>query len=105
MSTRIEARITPEGLVIPHAAIREWLEQGIEVIKDEERIVIQPQSASLTEREHVLQILEEDGLLVKPEWQPTSPPVSDAELSELAKKLSVGRPLSEIVIEEREEGW
>lgn len=37
MPTRIEAQVTPEGLLIPRAAINEWLEGGIEVVKDEER--------------------------------------------------------------------
>lgn len=105
MPTKIEVQVTPEGLLIPRAAINEWLEGGIEVVKEEERIVIQPRPAPPTERERVLQILEEAGLLVKPQWEPTSPPVSDAELAKLAEKLSIGRPLSEIVIEEREERW
>ncbi|TEU14019.1 MAG: hypothetical protein E3J21_17115 [Anaerolineales bacterium] len=105
MSTRIAVQIDPKGLLIPRAAIREWLEQGVEVIKDKERIIIQPRSAPRTERERVLQILEASGLLVKPQWEPTSPPVSSTELAELAEKFSVGRPLSEIAIEEREERW
>ncbi len=105
MSTSIAARVVPQGLLIPRAAIQEWLERGVEVVKDKERIVIQPKPAPVTERERVLQILEASGLLVKPQWEPTSPPVSPAERAELAKKFSVGRPLSEIVIEEREERW
>jgi len=97
--------MTPQGLLIPTAVLREWLDQGIEVIKDKQRIIIQPKPAPRTERERVLQILEVSGLLVKPQWEPTSPPVSPTELAELAEKFSVGRPLSEIVIEEREERW
>ena len=58
-----------------------------------------------TERERVLQVLEASGLLVKPQWEPTSPPVFFAEFAELAEKFSVGQPLSEIVIEERKERW
>jgi len=107
MTTSVTVQVTPQGLLIPRAAIREWLDRGIEVVKDkdEERIVIQPRSAPRTERERVLQILEASGLLVKPQWKPTSPPVSPAERAELAGKFSVGQPLSEIVIEEREERW
>jgi hypothetical protein len=105
MATTIAVQITPQGVLIPRAAIQEWIEQGIEVIKDEQRIIIQPRPAPRTKRERVLRILEESGLLVKPQWEPTSPPVSSTELAELAKKFSVGRPLSEIVIEEREERW
>jgi len=76
----------------------------VEAVRDGEQIIIRPKT-ELTERERVIRILEEAGLLVKPDWEPTSPPVSDAELAELAQKFSVGQPLSEIVIEEREERW
>ncbi len=105
MVTAIGIEITSQGVLIPRAAISEWLEQGIEVLKDKERIIIQPKVQPATEQERVLQILESSGLLVKPKWPPTSPPVSAAELAELAEKFSAGRPLSEIVIEEREAGW
>lgn len=64
-----------------------------------------PKPAPRTERERVLWILESSGMLVKPHWEPMSPPVSSAELAELAEKFSVGRPLSEAIIEEREERW
>ena len=104
MGTQIDAQITPQGLLVPRAAIREWLEQGIEVIKDKERVIIQPRSAPRTERERVLQILETSGLLLPPEPLPPShQSVSPEEQAELARKFSVGRPLSEIVIEERED--
>lgn len=105
MDISVAAQVTPHGLLIPRAAIHEWLERGVEVVKDKERIVIQPKPAPRGERERVLQILEGSGLLVKPQWEPTSPPVSPAERAELAKKFSVGQPLSEILIEEREERW
>jgi len=105
MDISITAQVIPQGLLIPRAAIHEWLERDIEVIKDKERIIIQPKPAPRTEKERVLQILESSGLLVKPQWKPTSPPVSPAERAEMAKKFGVGRTLSEIVIEEREERW
>ncbi len=105
MATTIAVQITPQGVLIPHAAVHEWREQGLEVIKDEQSIIIQPRPAPRTKRERVLRILEDSGLLVKPQWEPTSPPASSTELAELARKFSVGRPLSEIVIEEREERW
>ncbi len=104
MPTKIEVQVTPEGLLIPRAAIHEWLEGGIEVVKEEARIVIQPRPAPLTERERVLQILGEAGLSLPPEPLPSDhKPVSLEEQAELARKFSVGRPLSEMVIEERED--
>jgi hypothetical protein len=108
MTTDISVQITPQGLLIPLAAIHEWLEEGdLEVIKEDQRIIIQPKSTSpLTEREQVLQILEKAGLILPPERLPPGhKPVSPEEQMELAHKFSVGRPLSELIMEERESGW
>jgi hypothetical protein len=94
--------MTSQGLLIPRTAIREWLGQEIEVIKDQEHIIIRPRPKPRTERERVLHALETAGLLLPPEPLPPSHiPVSPEEQAELARKFSVGQPLSEIVIEER----
>lgn len=100
MSTTIAVQMTPQGILVPRSAVSKWLEQDIEAIQDGDRIIIQPKSDE-AERRRVIQILDEAGLLVKPDWEAAAPPVSDAELAELAKKFSAGRPLSEIAIEER----
>ena len=105
METTIATQITPQGLLVPRSALGDWLERGVETVKEEERIIIRPRSAEPDEREEVIRILEEAGLLVKPDWEPTAPPVSDTELEELRRKFSVGKPLSEIIIEERDERW
>lgn len=105
MTTTIAIQMTAQGLLIPYAAIREWAKQGLEVIKEPQRIIVQPKPTPRTERERVIQILEDTGLLVKSRWEPTTPPVSNTELAELAQKFSVGKPLSEIVLEEREARW
>ena len=66
--------------------------------------MIRPRPVTLDEREEAIRILEEAGLLVKPDWEPAVPPVSDAELEELAHKFSVGQPLSQIIMEEQRRG-
>jgi hypothetical protein len=83
--TKIAVQITPQGVLIPQAAVHQWIEQGLEIVKDEQRIIIQPRPAPRTKRERVLRILEESGLLVKPRWEPVTPPVSPEERAELAK--------------------
>ena len=103
MATTIFAQMTPQGLLIPRAAVQEWLAQGLEIVKDKQHIVIQPRLIPLTEHEQVKQILEQSGRLVTLDWPPTSPPLTDTERAELAQKFSVGQPLSEIIIEERNE--
>ena len=106
MHTQITAQVTPQGLLIPYEIIEEWLEQGIEIFKDEERIIIQPKTLPLSqEREFAIQALRQDGLLV--DWADISlsPPVTPEERLELAQKLSVGSSLSEAVIKERRTAW
>jgi hypothetical protein len=102
MATPIAVETTPKGILIPHAALRGWGE--IQVVYEKHCIVIRPKILSpAQEHELMVQALREDGLLYEPEGDVDLPVVSDEERAELAKKLSVGRPLSEIIIEEREE--
>jgi len=63
MATAITTWLTPQGLLIPRSAIRGWLDQGVEVIEEQQRIIIQPKSTPRTERERMLYILEAAGLL------------------------------------------
>jgi hypothetical protein len=105
MQMQLTIQLTSQGLFIDHPLIREWLEEGLEVIKDNKGVLIRPKVPALTERERVLQILEAEGMkFFNPDWPP-SPPLSKSEFIELAQKFSVGRPLSEILIEERTQGW
>jgi hypothetical protein len=69
-----------------------------------EQIIIQPRPAVLDEREEVMRILEEARLLLPPEPLPASHvPVTPERRAELARKFSVGRPLSELIIEDRDD--
>ena len=104
MTTTLAVQMTPQGLLIPRAAFQDWGE--VEVLQEKRRIIVQPQTLPPTqERELVIRALRQDGLLVEMAGEPLSPPVTPEERAELAKKLSAGRPLSEIVIEERRAGW
>ena len=104
MAATTVAQMTPQGLLIPRAAFQDWGE--IEVVQEKQRIVVQPKSLTPSqERELAIEALRQDGLLVEMVAEPISPPVTPEERAQLAKKLSVGRPLSEIVIEERRAGW
>lgn len=104
---QITVQMTPDGLLINHPRLQEWLNRGVDIIQEDDRIIVQPKPLPTLapDRERVLQILGATGLLVKPEWTPISPPVSDTEYAELAQKFSVGPSLSEALIKERSEGW
>ena len=104
MTTTLAVQMTPQGILIPRAAFQDW--GKVEVLQEKRRIIVQPQSSTQAqERELVIQALRKDGLLVEMAGEPLSPSITPEERAELAKNLSVGRPLSEIVIEERRAGW
>jgi hypothetical protein len=102
MTTTIVVQITPQGILIPRTALQGWTD--IELVQTEQHIVLRPKASSLAlERELAIQALREDGLLYEPEKKPELPIISDTERASLAEKLSIGRPLSEIIIEERDD--
>ena len=106
MATKINAQITPRGLLIPRAALQGWDE--VEVVREGDQIVIRPVPPTREReaiRDLVIQALREDGLLVEMKGGSLWPPATPEERAELAKKLDIDPPLSEIAIEERRAGW
>ena len=104
MATTLAIQMTGQGLLLPRTLLRDWGE--IEVVQEKWQIVIRPKNSTLA-REHqaVIQALRQDGLLAEAPAGSPIPPVSAEERAHLAQKLSQGRPLSEVVIEERRTGW
>ncbi len=101
MSTPVPVKITEEGLLLPRQAYQDLGE--IEVLRRPDYILIKSKVIySQGLRAQVTEILHKAGLLVEPTWKrpPTVPP---EERAELARKFSIGRLLSEIIIAEREE--
>lgn len=47
MGTTIATQVVPQGLLVPRSALGEWLEGGVEAIKEKERIVIRPKPSEL----------------------------------------------------------
>lgn len=101
-TTITTAQITPQGLLIPREALGNLESQELEIVVEDEAIIIRPKSATAEAKTQVRQILRETGSLYKPEWK-TPPSVSTAEREQLAQKAGQGRPLSEIIIEERQD--
>ena len=54
MTTAIPVQMTQQGLLIPRTVIQEWVEQGIEVVKDKQSIVIRPRPGSIVVRARAL---------------------------------------------------
>jgi hypothetical protein len=103
MSTPVPVKITEEGLLLPRQVYQDLGE--VEVLRRPDYILIESKVISNRGlRAQVTEILRKAELLVEPAWErpPTVPP---EERAELARKFSIGRPLSEIIVEEREESW
>ena len=79
MAIQLPVKLTAKGLLIPRSIFQMWDE--IEVWQEEDRIIIQPKSATMPPRERALakKALREDGLLLDIEDAPLSPPVSQTE--------------------------
>lgn len=104
VTTVVPVKITDEGLLLPREAYEDLGE--VEVLRQADCIVIQSRrDGDRRVRHQVICTLREAGLLAPPLWPPSPEPVSPGERAELAGKLGSGRPLSEIVIEERGAGW
>ncbi len=102
MTTVITVQLTPQGLLIPRAALHDWSVNEVEVVRRERSILIRPKSDAADTRSRTHQVLRAAGLLYKPDWE-SPPDVSPEERERLAKKLAQGQPLSEIIIAERED--
>ena len=95
MPTTIAIRITPQGLLIPSAALAGWDTTAVEAVQENDEIVIRRRPPET--RGQVQQMLRETGLLYHPRWE-TPPHVSQEERARLAEQLAQGEPLSEIII-------
>jgi hypothetical protein len=103
MATTITLQKTSKGLLIPRTALGDWDRQELEAVWEEEQIVIRPKATAASgTRPQVRQILREAKLLYEPNWE-QPPVVSSEERAELAQKLAGDPPLSEIIINDRQD--
>jgi hypothetical protein len=99
MSIIATVRLTEDGLLVPRAMLQDWEE--IEIVQRSTYLIIKPRQQN-GQREQLIQEMKEAGLIVELHGQRPSV-VTPQERAALAQRLSKGRPLSEIVIEERAE--
>ncbi len=102
MTTVIATQLTPQGLLIPHAAPRDWNVNNMKVVRRKQTILIRPKHDASDPRAKIRQVLRAAGLLYQPDWE-TPPDVPPEERARLAEKLAQGEPLSEVIITERED--
>ncbi len=103
MARAIEVKVTPEGVLIPRPLLPAWEDvEEVEIERYGDTIVIKPKSDDVKVRDRIVREMKNEGLIETLPWvQP--PPVSPEERARLAERMSRGKPLSEIIIDEREE--
>lgn len=102
--TMIARRVTQRGVLIPRALIRAWGNvQEVEIEQRPDAVVVKPKAARADDlREQVVSKMKAAGLIEELPW-PQPMHVSIEDRARLAVKLSHGKPLSEIIMEDRAE--
>ncbi len=104
MTTVVAVKVTPQGVLVPRPLITA-LGGDVEEVEIEQRsdaIIIKPKAKHAKQlRAQILREMKAAGLIEDLPWaQP--PAISSEERVRLAKRLSHGKPLSELIIEDRE---
>jgi hypothetical protein len=104
MTRVVAAKVTPQGVLVPRPLITAWGDiEEVEIEQHADVIVIKPKDDNARHSQaQIVNGMKATGLIEDLPWaQP--PVVSAKERASLAKKLSHGKPLSEIIIEDRED--
>ena len=104
MTKVIALKVTPQGVLVPLPFITAWGDvQEVEIEQRSNAVIIKPKANRASQlHAQIVSEMKAAGLIEDLLWaQP--PLVSSAERARLAKKLSHGQPLSEIIIEDRED--
>jgi hypothetical protein len=104
MTKVLAVKVTPQGVLVPRPLIAAWGDvEEVQIEQHADAIVIKPK-ADHPPHSHaqIVGEMKAAGLIEDLPWaQP--PVVSSEERARLAEKLSHGRPLSEIIIEDRQD--
>ena len=98
----IQAKVTSQGVIIPRSLLAAWGEvEEVAIEWHGDAIVIKPKPVRVRDlHAEIVREMKAVGLIEELSW--TRPPaVSAEERARLAKKLSHGKPLSEMIIEDR----
>ncbi len=97
-------KVTSQGVLVPTSMLAAWGDvDQVEIEQREDAIIITPkESQGASVGEQIVRQMKADGLVETLPWK-QPPTVSPEKRAELAEKLSGGKPLSEVIIEGREE--
>jgi hypothetical protein len=103
MGRVVDVKITPEGVLIPHPLLEAWGDiQEVEVEQRADALVVKPKADLGQLHDRIVNEMKAIGLIEELPWEPPVGVSAEVRAS-LAEKLSHGRPLSELIIEDREE--
>jgi len=104
MTEAITVKVTPKGMVVPYSLIRAWGDvEEVEIARRADAVIIKPKANHATRLPgRIVNEMKAAGLVEDLPWsQP--PAVSPEQRACLAEKLSHGPPLSEMILEDRED--
>jgi len=104
MTAGIAVKVTPQGVLVPRPLIAAWGDvEEVEIEQHPDAIVIKPKATRANQLPaQTVSEMKAMGLVEDLPWaQP--PVISPQERARLAKRLSCGKPLSEIIIEDRQD--
>lgn len=104
MGKVVDVKITAEGVLIPHPLLEDWGDiQEVEIEQRADALVVKPKADSSSRlHDRIIDEMKAAGLIEELPW--TLPVAVSAEArAHLTGKLSQGRPLSELILEDREE--
>jgi hypothetical protein len=104
MGKVVDVKITSEGVLIPHPLLEDWGDiQEVEIEQRADVLVVKPK-ANHSSRLHdrIVDEMKAAGLIEELPWTPPLAVSAEAR-ARLAEKLSQGQPLSELILEDREE--
>ena len=100
----MDTKVTSRGVLVPRPLLEPWGDvEEVQIEQHEDAIIIKPKaSQDASTGNEIVRRMKTHGLVETLPWK-KPPRVSQEERSELAEKLSRGKPLSEVIIEGREE--
>jgi hypothetical protein len=104
MTTVVAVKVTPNGVLVPRPLIAAWGDvKEVEIEQHPDAIIIKPKADPASQLcAQIVSKMRVAGLIEDLPWE-QPPAIPPEERARLAKKLSHGRPLSEIIIEDRKD--
>ncbi len=104
MGKTVAVKVTPEGVLVPHRLVEAWGDvREVEIEQRANTLIIKPRTdpeGRLHDR--IVGDMKAVGLIEDLDWA-LPPAISCEERARLAEKLGRGKPLSELILEDREE--